>query len=85
MKENKEKDNTLFKRKNLVLEMKEAGITRASSESLVLLEKYALKSFQKLFEILKEEMGIHGKKTLKGEDVESGIRRLNKIESNWEI
>jgi len=81
MKKNKNKDNTLIKEKNLILELNKKGIRNISKDSLKMIEKHLLDYLQNLSEILKEEMIINGRKTLKKEDVEKALLKLHEEES----
>jgi len=85
MEKNSKKVNTLIKRNNLILELKERGISRASPDSLLLLEKYFRETLRKMAEILKEEITTQGRKTLKKEDVKVAIERIKREEELWEI
>lgn len=78
------KDNTLIKKKNLVLRLKEKGVKRINKNSVLVLEKYFEDSLDKIIDILKEEIFVQGKKTLGKEDVERILKEKNK-EEFWEI
>jgi histone H3/H4 len=84
MEENNIKANTLIKRRNLILELKKAGIKRANKEAVLLLEKYLEKNLFGIIEALNEEMTPKGRKTLKKEDVEKIFTKNKEIET-WEI
>ena len=85
MKKNKENINSLIKRKNLFLKMKKAGIKRVNPESISFIEN-ALEDFLgRLVGGLSEEMSIHGRKTLKKDDVENVLEKIEKKEESWEI
>lgn len=85
MEKNKKIDNILIKRKNLVLELKKNGIDRISPDSLLLLESYLRDCLSKIVELLREEVIVHGRRTLKKEDVLAVLNRLKKEEVGWEI
>ncbi|MBI2630004.1 NFYB/HAP3 family transcription factor subunit [Candidatus Pacearchaeota archaeon] len=67
----KQKDNTLIKINKLSSEMKNAGITRVSDDSLYFIDQFIWEKIKKIIPSLKQEMIIHGRKTLKKEDVKS--------------
>ena len=85
MQNSNKKDNILIKRNKLVLMMKKAGIKRINKECFNLIEKDITAYLIKFTETLKEETLINGRETLKKEDVEKVINRLQKKENNWEI
>ena len=85
MKKNKSKDNTLIKRKNLVLILKKAGVKRAAPGSVLQLENYFNAEAEKIADMLKEELRTHGRKTLMKEDVRNVLRKLKKEENPLEI
>lgn len=83
---NKQKrDNTLIKRKNLVLEMKKQGIKRISPDSLLLLEKYFKENIQKLIKIIKEEMTMQGTRTLNKKIIKKIFVISKNKEEFWEL
>jgi|GEM_PF-2720651 histone H3/H4 len=84
MKKNNKKSNILI-RKNLKAEIEKKGIKRASSESLDSLERHLKRYLDDLAPILKEEMTIKGRKTLKREDVETAFSIIKTKEPEWEI
>lgn len=76
------KANMLIKRSGLVLKLKEVGIKRANKEAVSALENYLVKELNKILGVLKEEIVIRGRRTLKKED----IQRLNvEKDGGWEI
>ena len=85
MEKSNNKDNSLIKRKRLVIELKKLGINRASPQAISFLEHTLKKNLIKIIEILKEEMTIQGRKTLKKEDVKNVLNKLKKQEDYWEI
>ena len=74
--------NILIKRKNLIIELKKAGIQRINPEFIALLERILKEYMGKIINVSKEEMITHGRKTLKKEDIQ---KALKKQESAWEI
>lgn len=85
MRKNNKKDNTLIKRKRLVLILKEKGVKRVNVNALVFLERHIEKEIEIIAELLNEEIIIKGKKTLEKEDVRSVLEKLRKEEASWEI
>ena len=85
MEKNSKKNNTLIKRKNLVLEIKKQGIRRMSKDSLALIERNFKKNLDNLIKVFKENMIIAGRKTLKKSDVQKAFEKIKKEESFWEI
>lgn len=85
MEKNKKRDNTLIKRKNLVLELNKKGINRISPESILILEQYFKDSLGRIVEMLREEVIVHGRRTLKREDVLAVLEKLKKEEAGWEV
>ncbi len=85
MVKNKKKDNALIKRKNLILRLKNAGIGRVSVEGVLALERVLEKKLEGITEILKEEMIVQGRKTLKKEDVENVVKKIEDRGDDWEI
>ena len=74
--------NALIKRKGLVLMLRKSGIKRVNKQVVCIIENYLIKELNKLIEILKEEMTIRGRKTLKKEDIQKlGVRK----DEGWEI
>ena len=82
---NKEKANALIKRSNLVLEMKKQGIRRTSKDSILLLEKYLNDFLQDMLKMLKQEIIINGRKTLKKEDISNVLKKIKEAGEYWEI
>ena len=83
MNKNRKKDNTLIKRKNLILMLKQAGINRVSEDALGEIGKALARYVEKLIPALKEELAVSGRATLKKEDIISIIRKRK--EEFWEI
>jgi len=83
MKNKFKKDNTLLKRNNLLFALKKRGIKRVSPTSLFILEDILEKNLLKAINLLKEEMIINGRKTLKKEDIKSVFEK--KKPNFWEI
>ena len=88
MNNNKNKDNSLIKRKNLIFELKKAGISGINKEALILIEDLLKNNLIHLAENLKQEIIIKGRKILKKEDIINTIKKSNSNStsySNWEI
>jgi len=85
MEKKSNKDNSLIKRKNLVLMMKKEGIMNISKDSLDLLEGEIERYLESLVVLMKEEMLINGRRTLKKEDVRVVLDDRNKKEDVWEV
>ena len=83
MEKTKKKNNTLIKRKNLILRIKKAGIKRVSPDAVCLLEKDLEKNLSSIIEKIKEEMIIQGRKTLKKHDVKKVFSKTK--DEYWEI
>lgn len=81
MEKNKKKDNTLIKRRNLVLLLKKAGINRISKQALEEIEIKARENLEKMAVLLKQTITIKGKKTLEKPD----ILDLKQDETFWEV
>ncbi|MDD4878076.1 MAG: hypothetical protein PHO02_03510 [Candidatus Nanoarchaeia archaeon] len=79
----KKKDNALIKQNRLVLMMKKEGIRRAGSEALSIFEELIERNIENMLPALKEEMIVHGRKTLKAADVRAVLEK-NK-EKSWEV
>jgi histone H3/H4 len=82
---NNKMNNTLIKRKNLLVLIKKAGIKRVSKDALVSLEDYFKEELGILLNALKEEITIQGRKTLEKKDIQNTIKYLNKKEKFFEI
>jgi histone H3/H4 len=78
------KNINILKRNGLVLALNKNGINRASPESLYFLEKYIKETISKITLLAKQEMIIHGRKTLKKLDVVSAISLIEK-KDEWNI
>ncbi|MBS3080223.1 hypothetical protein J4221_02020 [Candidatus Pacearchaeota archaeon] len=85
MKKNNYKSNKLIKRKNLILKIKKKKIKNISRDSLILIEENLEDYTDNLINLLKEEMMISGRKTLKKQEVQSVLENLKKEEIFWEI
>lgn len=84
MKKNKKYANGLIKRKNLRLLLVQNGIKRVNEEALEAIESALENALSNLFNALKEEIVIRGKKTLEKEDVSNVLEKIRK-EEFWEI
>jgi histone H3/H4 len=82
---NKLKDNSLIKKNNLIVLMKQHGVNRVDKESINCLENETANFLDKVVLLLKEEMTINGRKTLRKQDVKKAIKKLNHKETFWEI
>lgn len=85
MKKNNKKINTLIKRKNLILKLKKRGIKRANPKAILLLEKWLEQSLNSIIGVLREEMVVQGRKTLKKIDVQEVLKKFRDKEEFWEI
>lgn len=79
---NKQKDNTLIKRKNLVLLLKQNNLRRVSPIALNAIEKNIHDYITSLSIVLKERLTIKGKKTLEKKDIEEILKNQSEY---WEI
>ena len=70
------KQNKLLNRKNLISLIKSAGIKRVNNESIDLLETHFTKELENLAKILKVEVTVNARKTLRKEDVKRIITNL---------
>ena len=84
MVKNKKKDNSLIKRNNLVMKLKEFGLNRVSPGSVLKIEKVMKEKLEKIIKKLKEEVITKGRNTLKEEDVDNVVNKKNE-DSGWEI
>ena len=71
------KQNKLLNRKNLISLIKSAGIKRVNKESIDLLETHFTKELENLAKILKVEVTVNARKTLRKEDVKRIITNIN--------
>lgn len=83
MKKNKEINNTLIKRNNLIKLINKEGINRTSPEALIEIEKEIKTNITQIIKKAKENMIVNGRATLKKEDIES-FDKIKK-EKVWEI
>lgn len=83
MEKSKKKNNTLIKRRNLILQIKKAGIKRISPDAVYLLERELEKNLSNIIEKIKEEIIIQGRKTVKEQDVKNVFSKTK--EEFWEI
>lgn len=77
--------NTLIKKKNLVFKLKERGIRRINPEAELLLERWLEQNLNKIVDALRDEITIHGRKTLKKADVQQVLKKIRSKEEFWEI
>ena len=84
MTKNTKKDKSLIKRKNLIKILNQNGIKRITKDAILTLEKNMEKYLEEILEPLKQETIIQGRKTLKKEDVENVIEKMNE-EEEFEI
>ncbi len=84
MTKNTKKDKSLIKRKNLIKILNQNGIKRITKDAILTLEKNMEKHLEEILEPLKQETIIQGRKTLKKEDVENVIEKMNE-EEEFEI
>lgn len=92
MKNNKQIDNSLIKRKNLQKELRIKGINRTSPKALEEIENSITNYLHILLTVAKQEMMMNGRKNLKSQDIKSASRVINdnsakeeREYSNWEI
>lgn len=85
MKKNNKKNNTLIKRKNLILRLKKAGLERLNPDSVLFLEEYFDENLDKMINSLKEEVIIQGRKTLRKKDVQNVLKKIKKEDIFWEV
>lgn len=78
------KHNALIKGSRLLALMKKQGIERVSREALAAFEEWNEDNMKNALSAMKEEMFVHGRKTLKPEDVKAVIEKKAKEES-WEV
>ena len=78
----KKKDNPLIKRKNLILVLKKAGISRVNKKAIEEIENKIKAYLTNLALSLKQAITIKGKKTLEKQDI---LALENKDESFWEV
>ena len=83
MKKSNLKNNLLIKKK-LAYEIKKFGIKRINPESFIFLDAYFLESLKEILKSVKEELSIHGKKTINPEDIKKVLNEAEK-ESPFEI
>jgi histone H3/H4 len=79
------KNNTLIKKKNLILELNKQGVKRISPNALEVLENYFSTNLKALGCILKQEIDTNGRRIAKKEDVLLVIEKLKTHEDSWEI
>lgn len=87
MKKNNSKINALIRRKNIVLTLRENRIKNISKDSLDMLENIMENYLKRIIPLLREELIINGRKTLKKEDVAKVLEKIQPKEEflNWEI
>jgi histone H3/H4 len=85
MKKKNSINNRLIIRKNLIAELKKRGIMRVAPGSLVALEEHLAKELSSLIAVLKDELCINARRTLKPSDVQNAIARLGEEEGFWEL
>ena len=79
------KSNTLIKRKN-ILEFAKKNNIRLSKESIDEIEFSIKKYLEDISSISKENAVIHGRRTIKKEDIKEAVRKLSqKKQADWEI
>ena len=72
------KNNTLFKRKNL-LEIAKKNKIKLSKDSIKEIEFSVSKYLEKVFKLSKENSVINGRKILKKQDIEDAVKVINNI------
>ena len=71
MKKNINSNNSLIKRNNLIILLKEHGIKRFNKAALKMLEQKIKEKTEIIVESLSRELILQGRKTLKEEDISS--------------
>jgi histone H3/H4 len=84
MKNNKIKANTLIKRKKLKQILKTSGIKRINKRAINFIENLINRNLINAVQSAKQNMEIHGRKTLRTIDIKEAFRLKNK-EENFEI
>ena len=84
MKNNKIKANTLIKRKKLKQILKTSGIKRINKRAINFIENLINRNLINAVQYAKQNMEIHGRKTLRTIDIKEAFRLKNK-EENFEI
>ncbi len=90
MQKNSNLNNTLIKKKSVMLQLKKAGITRTSKDALKEISIAVNSYLNKVYSVSKEEMFINGRKTLTDKDVTNAVKKIagtsaEKQEDSWEI
>ncbi|MEK6893761.1 MAG: histone-like protein [Nanoarchaeota archaeon] len=73
MNKSKKKLNTLIKRKNLIQMLKANGIKRTNKEALEFMENLIKENLINTLQFAKQNMEIHGRKTLMPEDIQASL------------
>ena len=79
------KDNTLIKKTSLISFIKNKKVSRLDGKFISFLDKYFLEELDKIIDLAKESALINGRKTLKKQDIEYAIDKLQDKEVSWEI
>jgi len=85
MKKNKDYNNSLIKRKKLIILLKEGGIKRFGKEAIWALEKEIISKLKENSKLMARNLLLGGRKTLTKEDVAKVAAAKAKEESNFEI
>ena len=81
MKKNEEKVNTLIKKKKLIDFLSSIGIKRICPEALDFLRKKFKQDILNFCLVLKQELDISGKRTLKVENIQQAIKEVESQEN----
>ena len=79
------KPNLIIKRNNLLRLIRISGMKRVNPNALKLIEKKIVDDVSYILEILKEEIAVQGRKTIKKEDVLAVLERLGKKNKSDEV
>lgn len=82
MKNIKQRDNALIKRRGLILELKKVNINRISPQALAKIEEFLRKELSLIAGIARQEMIINGRKNLKEADIIKASEKLVSKRSN---
>lgn len=80
MKKNNQKNNLLIK-KRLIYEIRKSGIKRINPNSFIFLDAYFLEKLKEILKDAKEELSIHGRKTIASRDIKKALNTSQKEES----
>jgi histone H3/H4 len=84
MKNSNRKANTLIKKRNLIKMLRGRGIKRANKQALSLIEASIKEILTSTLCFAKQNMEIHGRKTLRSEDIRQAFKFKNN-EKSFEV